>query len=81
MCINSQPVPRLRAAIRNYVLNRSDSHPISIADMTRRIRYIMPETTWTDEELSELIAQALIEAGGNVAFDTRAKQGILTAKG
>jgi len=63
--------PRLRAAIRNYVQTRGDNYPISIADMTRRIRYIMPEISATDRELGEQIAQALIEAGGNVAFDSR----------
>ena len=73
MYASSQSVPRLRAAIRNYVLNQSDTYPISIADMTRRVRYIMPEITWTDDELGEQIAQAVIEAGGNVAFDARVK--------
>ena len=71
MYINGQPSPRLRAAIRHFVQNRSGNYPVSIADMTRRIRYIMPEVTGTDEELGEQIAQALIEAGGNIAFDSR----------
>jgi len=80
MHTDGQTSPRLRAAIRNYVQTRSDNYPISIADMTRRIRYVMPEITGTDEELGEQIAQALIEAGGNVVFDSRVAMKILRSK-
>ena len=63
----------MREAIQEYVHGRSENFPVSVTDMRHRIRFAIPDIDVSDEVLNELIAQVVIEAGGNVAFDARAQ--------
>lgn len=60
---------RAREAIRSFVRNRKSDFPISIADLAKRVRYVLPGFDGTERDLADLIAREIIDAGGNVSFD------------
>ena len=62
--------PRLADALAAYLARREINRPVSIASMVRRTRYVLPDIPYSDRELGDMIAQAIIVSGGNVDFDS-----------
>ena len=66
---DSHVTTRVQKAVRSFVRNRASDFPISISDLSRRIRYAFPDMVGTEREIADLLAREIILAGGNVSFD------------
>src|SRR5690606_5047356 len=72
---------RIREAVRSFVRTRTRDFPISITDLVDRVRYVFADYQATDRELADLIALEIIHAGGNVWFDTNARDTMVKLDG
>lgn len=64
----AQPL-EVRRAILEHLSGMLDAASISTSSTSRAVRQRLPSCPLTDEELTELVAAAAIEAGFAVAFD------------
>jgi hypothetical protein len=59
----------LTATAAHYVATRSRSVPVSTAEGVRVLRAVVPETTLSDRELANCVAEAAVAQRRQILFD------------
>lgn len=73
MSINGRELPpRIKEALREHVARGPAGKPVFMSDLMRRVRFVMPDLEFSDQELEDAIAEDVLASSKRpVLFDGR----------